>query len=151
MRSQQCRSSLGQVASARGACASGLLRMALTKTEMMRRIKSRDTSPELAVRQQLHALGYRFRLHRADLPGSPDIVLPERKAVVLVHGCFWHHHSCGLGRTPRGNQAYWVPKLARNVERDKAVHRKLCALGWRVLTVWECQVKKPSLAGRLAR
>lgn len=125
--------------------------MTFAKTEMMRRIKSRDTSPELAVRRLLHALGYRFRLHRANLPGSPDIVLPGRKAVVLVHGCFWHQHSCRLGRTPRGNRTYWVPKLARNVERDKAVNRELRMLGWRVMTIWECQVRKPSLTARLKR
>jgi DNA mismatch endonuclease (patch repair protein) len=99
--------------------------MALSKTEMTRRIKGRNTSPEIAVRRLLHAAGYRFRLHRNDLPGRPDIVLPGRRAVILVHGCFWHQHSCKLGRTPKGNQSYWVPKLARNAERDKAVRREL--------------------------
>lgn len=125
--------------------------MPLTKTEMMRRIQGRNTRPELAVRRVLHALGYRFRLHRADLPGNPDIVLPGRKAVILVHGCFWHQHSCRLGRTPRNNQCYWMPKLAGNAARDRVVCRKLRRLGWRVMTVWECQVKKPSLAKRLGR
>lgn len=125
--------------------------MPLTKTEMMRRIQGRNTRPELAVRGLLHRLGYRFRLHRADLPGNPDIVLPGRKAIILVHGCFWHQHSCRLGRTPRNNQRYWVPKLAGNAARDRVVCRKLRELGWRVMTVWECQVKKPSLAKRLER
>ena len=125
--------------------------MALTTTEMMRRIKSSDTAPELAVRRILHVLGYRFRLHRADLPGKPDIVVPARKCAIFVHGCFWHQHACKLGRMPRRNQEYWIPKLSSNVQRDKDVRRQLRALGWRVLAVWECQVKKPALAGRLKR
>lgn len=117
----------------------------------MRSIKSSDTAPELAVRRLLHSLGYRFRLHRADIPGKPDIVFPARKRVVLVHGCFWHQHACKLGRVPKGNQSYWVPKLARNMQRDKDVRRQLRALGWRVLAVWECQVSKPWLATRLEK
>jgi DNA mismatch endonuclease (patch repair protein) len=125
--------------------------MSLGKTEIMRRIKGRNTSPEIAVRRLLHAAGYRFRVHRSDLPGRPDIVLPGRRAVILVHGCFWHQHSCKLGRTPKGNQSYWVPKLTRNAERDKVVRRKLRSLGWRVLIVWECQVSEPSLPARLRR
>ena len=125
--------------------------MPQTKTEMMRRIKSRDTSPELAVRRLLHALGYRFRLHRSDLPGTPDIALPGRKAAILVHGCFWHQHSCKLGRVPKGNQAYWIPKLERNVRHDKVVKRQLRTLGWRVLTVWECEVPQAGLPKRLRR
>ena len=125
--------------------------MALTKTEMMRRIKAVDTAPELVVRRLLHSLGYRFRLHRADIPGKPDIVFPSKKRVIFVHGCFWHQHSCKLGRVPKGNQSYWIPKLSRNVLRDKEVRRRLRALGWRVLAVWECQVKKSGLAGRLKR
>jgi DNA mismatch endonuclease (patch repair protein) len=123
----------------------------VTKTEMMRRIKSRDTAPELIVRRLLHRRGYRFRLHRIDLPGKPDIVLPGRNAIILVHGCFWHQHTCRLGRTPKGNQAYWVPKLARNSKRDSIVTRRLRALGWRVMTIWECQVTKPSLPARIER
>lgn len=103
------------------------------------------------MRKQLYSLGYRFRLHRRDLPGTPDIVLPGRKTVIFVHGCFWHQHSCELGRTPKGNQSYWLPKLAGNAGRDIAVRRRLRALGWRVLVVWECQTKKPTLVGRLQR
>jgi len=125
--------------------------VALTKTEMMRRIKSRDTAPELTVRRLLHSLGYRFRLHRRDLPGSPDVVLPGKKAVIFVHGCFWHHHSCKLGRTPKGNQEYWVPKLARNVERDRRVRREIRALGWKVLVIWECQVRANRVQDRVTR
>ena len=123
----------------------------LTKTERMRRIKSSDTIPELAVRRLLHSLGYRFRLHRADLPGKPDIVFPARRRVILVHGCFWHQHSCRLGRVPKGNQSYWIPKLSRNVQRDKTVRRQLRAHGWRVLTVWECEIARSRLASRLIR
>ena len=123
----------------------------LTKTEMMRCIKSRNTSPELAVRRLLHALGYRFRLHRSDLPGTPDVVLPCRRATILVHGCFWHQHACKLGRVPKGNQSYWIPKLARNVRHDQEVKRELRALGWRVLTVWECEVPQAGLPKRLQR
>lgn len=125
--------------------------MTLTKTERMRRIKSSDTVPELSVRRLLHALGYRFRLHRTDLPGTPDVVFPARRCVILIHGCFWHQHSCKLGRMPKGNQGYWVPKLSRNVQRDKIVRRQLRARGWRVLTVWECQVMNPGLTSRLKR
>ena len=126
--------------------------MTLTKTDMMRRIKSADTAPESRGARILHSLGYRFRLHRVDLPGKPDIVLPARKCVILVHGCFWHQHTCKLSRTPKGNQDYWIPKLSRNVQREKEVRRQLRNFsGWRVLAVWECQVKKPELAGRLQR
>ena len=125
--------------------------MALTRTEMMRRIKAVDTAPELVVRRLLYSLGYRFRLHRADIPGKPDIVFPSKKRIIFVHGCFWHQHSCKLGRVPKGNQSYWIPKLLRNVLRDKDVRRRLKTLGWRVLAVWECQVKKPGLTSRLKR
>lgn len=125
--------------------------MTLTKTERMRRIKSSDTISELAVRRLLHSLGYRFRLHRTDLPEKPDIVFPARRRVILVHGCFWHQHSCKWGRVPKGNQSYWIPKLSRNVQRDNDVRRRLRALGWRVLAVWECQVEKPALTSRLKR
>jgi DNA mismatch endonuclease (patch repair protein) len=117
----------------------------------MRRIKAVDTAPELAVRRLLHSLGYRFRLHRADIPGKPDIVFASKKRIIFVHGCFWHQHSCKLGRVPKGNQSYWIPKLLRNVVRDKDVRRRLRRLGWRVLAVWECQVKKRGLASRLKR
>lgn len=125
--------------------------MTLAKTEMMRRIRGQNTRPELTVRRLLHGLGYRFRLHRRDLPGTPDIVFPARRAVILVHGCFWHQHWCRLGRVPKGNQAYWIPKLARNVEHDKKVRRGLRKLGWRTLIVWECEVARYTLASRLQR
>jgi DNA mismatch endonuclease, patch repair protein len=128
-------------------------RHTLTRSEVMARIKGKDTGPERAVRSLLHALGYRFRLHRKDLPGSPDIVLPGRKAVIFVHGCFWHGHGCKRGsRTPKANTDYWSKKLAGNVARDARTRAELEALGWRVLVVWECEVlDRMSLAGIVTR
>lgn len=107
----------------------------------MRRIRSQDTSPEMAVRRLVHRLGYRYRLHAANLPGKPDLVFPGRMKAIFVHGCFWHQHSgCREGRVPSSNTEYWEPKLRRNVERDlknqKAMHR----LGWKTLVIWECFV-----------
>lgn len=108
----------------------------------MRAVKSRNTSPEIALRRLLHAAGYRFRLHRKDLPGSPDIVLPGRKSVIFVHGCFWHGHSCARGaRHPKTNADYWRTKIARNAARDNETQRELRAAGWRVAVVWECELK----------
>lgn len=108
----------------------------------MRRIRKTDTSPELAVRRLAHCLGYRFRLYRRDLPGTPDLVFPRLRKVIFVHGCFWHQHSgCRLARKPKSRLDYWLPKLARNVERDRVAERELQALGWSVLTIWECETK----------
>jgi DNA mismatch endonuclease (patch repair protein) len=120
-------------------------------SEQMRRIRKVDTKPELLVRSIAHRLGYRYRIHRRDLPGTPDLVFPSRRKVVLVHGCFWHQHSCPLGsKQPRANPHYWIPKLARNKERDKIAQRALEALGWSVLVVWECQTRDESaLVARL--
>lgn len=117
----------------------------------MRAVKGKNTRPEQAVRSLLHSLGYRFRLHRRDLPGSPDIVLPGRKAVIFVHGCFWHGHDCKRGgRTPKANADYWVGKIGRNMARDARTRAELEAQGWRVLVVWECEIKnKTALAGSL--
>lgn len=122
-----------------------------TRSRVMRAVKGKNTRPEQAVRSLLHSLGYRFRLHRRDLPGSPDIVLPGRKAVILVHGCFWHGHACKRGsRTPKANADYWISKIGRNTARDARTRAELEALGWRVLVVWECEIKnKMTLAGRL--
>lgn len=122
------------------------------RSENMRRIKSKDTKPELAVRRLVHRLGYRFRLHRRDLPGSPDLVFAGRRKVIFVHGCFWHQHpdpACRDARPPRSNNSYWGPKLARTIERDAASEEELRKQGWDVLTVWECDIAKPSLADRL--
>lgn len=120
----------------------------------MRSIRSKDTAPELTVRSALHRNGYRFRLHRTDLPGKPDIVLPKHKAAVFVHGCFWHQHpdpDCRNAQLPRTNTGYWTPKLARNVKRDRDAAERLRTMGWRVLTVWECETKSAQNLARLLR
>jgi len=110
----------------------------------MSRIRSRDTQPELLVRSTLHKAGYRFRLHSKTLPGHPDIVLPRHGTVVFVHGCFWHrHHGCRYAYTPKSRVEFWRRKLEGNVERDRRNARALRALGWRVITVWECQAGAP--------
>lgn len=119
----------------------------------MAKIGSTGTRPEMLVRQTLHRLGFRFRLHRRDLPGSPDLVFPARRKVVFVHGCFWHKHSCTLARqVPRTRQEYWGPKLSRNVERDRIAVSSLEELGWDTLTVWECELADMAAAtARLRR
>ena len=109
------------------------------RSEIMGRITSKNTSPELRDRSVLHRMGYRFRLHRKDLPGKPDIVLPKWELVVFVHGCFWHGHDCCEGHIPKSNSAYWGPKLERNRERDIENAEKLAQLGWKRLVIWECQ------------
>ena len=122
-----------------------------TRSRVMGAVKGQNTRPERAVRSLLHALGYRFRLHRKDLPGSPDIVLPGRKAVIFVHGCFWHDHGCKRGnRAPKANADYWTRKLTGNVARDEKRRAEPEALGWRVLVVWECEIQDAKgLAERL--
>lgn len=108
----------------------------------MSRVKGRNTKPEIAVRKIAHALGFRFRLHRGDLPGRPDMVFPGRGAVVFVHGCFWHQHpGCWKATVPATRTDFWQAKLDRNVERDVNAVRTLEAAGWKVLTVWECQTR----------
>ena len=113
----------------------------------MRAIRSTGMKPEMAVRRLVHAMGYRYRLHRRDLPGNPDLVFAGRRKVIFVHGCFWHQHpdsECKAAHTPRSNTDYWGPKLARNVTRDRAVTKQLEELGWAVCTIWECQIKAVS-------
>lgn len=111
----------------------------------MRAVRSKDTKPELAVRRIAYGLGYRYRLHRRDLPGTPDLAFIGRRKAVFVHGCFWHGHGCSRGaRTPKENRAYWVLKIARNRERDGRHLAELEALGWRSLVVWECELREPS-------
>jgi DNA mismatch endonuclease, patch repair protein len=128
-------------------------RTALSRSERMARIRKADTKPELIVRKLLHALGFRFRLHRRDLPGNPDIVFPGRHKIILVHGCFWHRHSCAWGRkVPTANPDYWLPKLQRNQTRDDQKLSQLHALGWTTLTLWECELSNSSLlTARLIR
>ncbi|MGH6608768.1 MAG: very short patch repair endonuclease [Burkholderiaceae bacterium] len=122
------------------------------RSRLMSRIGPRDTVPERAVRSMLHRLGYRFRLHRKELPGTPDIVLPGRGAVVFVHGCFWHGHACKVGKMPKSRTDYWAAKIEANRLRDRRKARRLRYLGWRVFTVWECELKRSEvLELRLAR
>lgn len=112
------------------------------RSEHMSRIRAKNTGPEMRVRRLAHALGYRYRLHQAGLPGKPDLVFRKRRAVIFVHGCFWHQHEgCRLQRQPKSRLEYWLPKLARNIERDEEVRRKLEALGWDILVIWECEVR----------
>jgi len=116
------------------------------RSRTMRAVKSNDTSAELEVRRIAHHLGYRYRLHRKDLPGKPDLVFPGRRKVIFVHGCFWHQHQgCNRSRKPKSNQNYWQPKLQRNVERDARVQAELADMGWDVFIVWECEVKNTDL------
>ncbi|WP_332656612.1 very short patch repair endonuclease [Brevundimonas sp.] len=120
------------------------------RSAVMRRVKGRDTGPELAVRRILRAAGLGYRLGGQGLPGRPDLVMKGRRAAVFVHGCFWHGHGCPRGaRQPKANAAYWTGKIERNRARDAAARAALEAAGWRVVTVWECQMKAPDFADRL--
>lgn len=111
------------------------------RSERMSRIKSAHTRPEVALRKTLHNLGLRYRLNSATLPGKPDLVFPRYKAVVFVHGCFWHRHrNCNIATTPKSNTSFWVDKFSKNVARDERVTSLLRSLGWRVFVVWECEV-----------
>jgi DNA mismatch endonuclease (patch repair protein) len=112
------------------------------RSAVMRRVKGQGTTPEKTVRRLLTALGARYRLHRKDLPGKPDIVMPGRKLAIFVHGCFWHGHDCARGsRVPKQNRDYWTAKVARNKARDAAAQEALTVSGWRVETLWECELK----------
>jgi DNA mismatch endonuclease (patch repair protein) len=123
------------------------------RSAVMRRVKDRGTGPELALRRLIWSLGGRYRLNRRDLPGKPDIVLAGRRLAIRVHGCFWHGHDCARGaRVPKANREYWVGKVAANRERDRAAHSALEALGWRVETVWECEIRDgQTLRERISR
>ena len=117
------------------------------RSSNMRQIRSKNTAPELLLRRMLHRLGYRFRLHRKDLPGKPDLVFPSRRKAIFVHGCFWHQHSgCREGRVPGTRLEYWKPKLTRNQQRDTAAQSALREQGWQFLVVWECQLKDTTIA-----
>lgn len=110
----------------------------------MSRIRSRNTRPEIIARSILHCLGYRFRLHRNDLPGSPDIVLPKYRTVIFAHGCFWHRHkNCRYAYNPKSRTGFWRKKFRENVERDKRTRLALRRSGWKVIVVWECELNKP--------
>lgn len=114
----------------------------MNRSEMMSRIGSRNTKPEILVRRGLHASGFRYRLHAKNLPGSPDIVLPKYKSVILIHGCFWHaHNGCRNFRLPKSNTNFWKEKLARNTERDARQIKELEDAGWRTLVIWECATR----------
>jgi DNA mismatch endonuclease, patch repair protein len=113
----------------------------------MRSIRSRDTVPELLLRRMLHNAGYRFRLHRKELPGKPDLVFPGRRKVIFVHGCFWHQHpGCAEGRVPQSRRDYWEPKLTRNRERDAMAQAALKQQGWQYAVIWECELKNARAA-----
>ncbi|MFN3668906.1 MAG: very short patch repair endonuclease [Brevundimonas sp.] len=120
------------------------------RSAVMRAVKSRDTTPELAVRRILRAGGIGYRLGGRGLPGRPDLVMPGRRVAVFVHGCFWHGHDCSRGaRQPKANAAYWTAKIGRNRARDRQTLETLQGAGWRVVTVWECDMKTAGFADRL--
>jgi DNA mismatch endonuclease (patch repair protein) len=120
------------------------------RSAVMRAVKSRDTKPELKVRRAAHALGLRFRLNRADLPGKPDLVFPAKRTALFVHGCFWHGHDCPRGaRMPQNNRDYWQAKISRNMARDKASLAALRKLGWTPRVIWECQTRDDAALSRL--
>ena len=119
----------------------------MDRSENMRAIRSKDTLPEVAVRSLVHRLGYRFRLHRADLPGKPDLVFPVRRKVIFVHGCFWHSHGCKTGLVPKSNRDFWLPKLRRNKARDKKNLDALAKQGWNPLVIWQCELKDSHAVG----
>jgi DNA mismatch endonuclease (patch repair protein) len=119
------------------------------RSRIMRAVKGADTAPEMTVRRMVHAMGFRFRLHRADLPGKPDLVFPKLRKVIFVHGCFWHGHACKRGaREPKANRVYWRTKIARNKTRDAESLPALGATGWRSAVVWECELKDPARVKR---
>lgn len=124
----------------------------LQRSKNMAAIRSKDTRPELAVRQLLYRMGFRYRLHDKKLPGTPDIVLRKYGTCVFVHGCFWHHHkNCSRAFLPKSNRNYWLPKIVRNATRDKESNTRLRKMGWKVITVWECQtINRNKLAERLS-
>lgn len=126
--------------------------MALNRSCIMRAVKGQDTAPEMTVRRLVYGMGYRYRLHRKDLPGKPDLVFPSRRKVVFVHGCFWHGHDCKRGaRIPKTNRDYWEKKIDRNRRRDARHYEDLERTGWSVMVIWECQLKdRDALTGRIA-
>jgi DNA mismatch endonuclease (patch repair protein) len=120
------------------------------RSERMSRVRSKNTGPELLVRQLVHSMGFRYRLHGRDLPGTPDLVFPRLGKLIFVHGCFWHRHP-KCGRLPKSRIEFWTEKLSQNRQRDIKNQRKLRALGWQVLIVWECQLRRTDLSRRLLK
>lgn len=119
------------------------------RRRIMQAVRSKDTGPEMLVRRALHSAGLRYRLHRRDLPGRPDLTFPSRKVVVFVHGCFWHGHNCSKGRLPKSRTDFWAAKIDRNRERDASNVRRLRKLGWRTITVWQCDLRSAEYMRRL--
>jgi len=119
------------------------------RSQIMGRISGKDTKPELIIRKALFSEGYRYRLHRKDLPGNPDIVFPSRKKVIFINGCFWHGHTCKKATFPSTNKLFWEKKLTSNKKRDKLNLEKLKAMGWKSLVIWQCQIKKNTLKTQL--
>jgi DNA mismatch endonuclease (patch repair protein) len=110
------------------------------RRRIMRSVKSKDTGPEMAVRRMLHAQGYRYRLHRKDLPGRPDVVFASKRKVIFIHGCFWHGHGCSKGKLPKSKLNYWQPKIEQNKDRDARNIAELDATGWQALVIWQCEL-----------
>lgn len=120
------------------------------RSQIMRAVKCKDTVPEMVVRRLVHSLGYRYRLHRNDLPGKPDLVFGPRRKLIFVHGCFWHGHTCKRGnRQPKTNANYWRKKIQVNKERDKSTLEELRARGWEILVLWECETRQETLRQRI--
>lgn len=117
------------------------------RSRMMSAIRGRDTKPELAIRRGLHALGFRYSLHSSRFSGRPDLVLPKYRAVIWVHGCYWHGHDCGAAKLPSSNESYWHPKIARTQERDRKNSQAVATAGWRSLVIWECCLRGKSAPG----
>ena len=116
------------------------------RSKNMAAIKSKNTKPEIKVRKVLHSMGYRFRLHSKNLPGSPDIVLPKYKTVIFVHGCFWHRHqNCKYASTPKTRQEFWNKKFNENINRDKINQENLSSKGWKIIIIWECEIKNKKI------
>lgn len=127
-----------------------MTRVDAQRSRIMRAVKHKDTAPEMVVRRLAHSLGYRYRLHRPDLPGKPDLVFGPKRKLIFVNGCFWHGHTCKRGcRVPKHNAGYWIQKIQRNRERDISSLAELQARGWDILVVWECETKQETLKQRI--
>lgn len=125
---------------------------AIIRSKIMGAVKTSDTRPELLIRKSLHRMGFRYALHRRDLPGTPDLVFPKKRKIVFVHGCFWHGHGCSKGKPPKSRLSYWLPKIETNRKRDRKTARKLRRAGWSVMIVWQCETGDPEkIVGKIAR